>query len=52
MGNDAEGAGIAMLCAYLFFTDSNYGSGLCAAFESGGATRPDYATWRALPSRA
>ena len=52
MGNDAEGAGIAMICAYLFYTDPNYDSGLCDALESGGAKRPAYATWSALPSRA
>ena len=28
MGNDAEGAGIAMLCTYLFYTDPKYDSGL------------------------
>ncbi len=52
MGNDAEGAGIAMVCAYLWYTDPNYDSGLCDTLEAGGSTRTAYATWRALPSFA
>ena len=50
MANDAEGAGIAMMCAYLFYTDPNYDSGLCDTLESGGATRPAFTTWGALSS--
>jgi hypothetical protein len=45
-----EGAGIAMLGYYLWYTDPNYDCGLADTFESGGATRPAYKTWKALPS--
>ena len=48
--NTGEGAGIAMIGYYLWYTDPNYDDGLCETFESGGATRPAYATWKALPS--
>ncbi len=45
-----DGAGMAMTCQYLLHTDPNYDSGLCETPETGGATRPVYATWKALPS--
>jgi hypothetical protein len=45
-----EGAGIAMVCNYLWYTDPNYDCGLCDALEAGGATRQAYRTWKALPS--
>ena len=45
-----EAAGITMTAQYLFHTDPNYDSGLCETPEAGGATRPAYATWKALPS--
>jgi len=50
MVNTGEGAGIAMLAQYLWYTDPNYDDGLCETAESGGATRPAYKTWKALPS--
>ena len=50
MVTTTEGVGIAMLAQYLWYTDPNYDDGLCETFESGGATRPAYATWKALPS--
>jgi hypothetical protein len=48
--NTGDGAGIAMLAYYLWYTDPNYDCGLAETFESGGATRPAYGTWKALPS--
>lgn len=39
-----------MTCQYLFHTDPNDDSGLCDTPETGGATRPVYATWKSLPS--
>jgi hypothetical protein len=48
--NTGEGVGIAMLGYYLWYTDPNYDCGLAETFESGGATRPAYKTWKALPS--
>jgi hypothetical protein len=48
--NTGAGAGIAMLAYYLWYTDPNYDCGLAETFESGGATRPAYRTWKALPS--
>jgi hypothetical protein len=51
MGKDTgEGAGIAMLGQYLFYTDPNFDCGLCDTVEAGGAQRPAYAAWKALPS--
>lgn len=50
MVTTTEGAGIAMLGYYLWYTDPNYDDGLCETFEAGGATRPAYKTWKALPS--
>ena len=50
MASATEGAGIAMTAQYLWYTDPNYDDGLCETFESGGATRPAYKTWKALPS--
>jgi hypothetical protein len=50
MVTTTEGAGIAMLAQYLWYTDPNYDDGLCETFETGGATRPAYATWKAMPS--
>jgi hypothetical protein len=50
MVGTTEGAGIAMLAQYLWYTDPNYDDGLCETFESGGATRPAYKTWKAMPS--
>ena len=46
----AEGAGVTMTCQYLLHTDPAYDSGLCETPETGGATRPVYATWKSLPS--
>jgi hypothetical protein len=41
-----EGAGVAMLCLYLFVTDMNYDSGLC---DLDGTPRPAYYAWAQLP---
>jgi hypothetical protein len=50
MLNGTEGAGVAMTCQYLLHTDPAYDSGVCETPETGGATRPAYATWKSLPS--
>jgi hypothetical protein len=47
-----DGAGVALVTQYLFHTDPRYDSGLCETAESGGARRPAFAAWRALPSVA
>ncbi len=47
-----EGAGVALVTQYLFHTDPRYDSGLCETAEQGGARRPAFAAWRALPSAA
>jgi hypothetical protein len=47
-----EGAGVALVTQYLFHTDPRYDSGLCETAERGGARRPAFAAWRALPSVA
>jgi hypothetical protein len=52
MASAAEGAGIAVTSNYLWYTDPNFDSGLCDTFAAGGATRPAYAIWGALPSFA
>jgi hypothetical protein len=52
MNAGPDSAGISMVSQYLWYTDPNYDSGLCDTSESGGAKRPAYSTWRALPSRA
>jgi hypothetical protein len=48
----ADGGGVALFTQYLFHTDPRYDSGLCETAESGGARRPAFAAWRALPSFA
>ena len=45
-----DGAGVALVTQYLFHTDPRYDSGLCEAAEYGGARRPAFEAWRALPS--
>lgn len=45
-----DGAGIAMTAQYLLYTAATFDSGLCEEYEAGGATRPSYETWKALPS--
>ena len=46
-----DGAGIAVTANYLWYTDPNFDSGLCETLvPGGGATRPAYSTWGALPS--
>jgi hypothetical protein len=51
MASTADGAGIAVTSNYLWYTDPNFDSGLCETLvPGGGATRPAYATWGALPS--
>jgi hypothetical protein len=47
-----DGAGVALVTQYLFHTDPRYDSGLCETAERGGARRPAFAAWRALPSVA
>ena len=47
-----EGAGVALVTQYLFHTDPRYDSGLCETAEAGGARRPAFEAWRALPSVA
>jgi hypothetical protein len=47
-----EGAGVALVTQYLFHTDPRYDSGLCETAEVGGARRPAFEAWRALPSAA
>ena len=47
-----EGAGVALVTQYLFHTDPRYDSGLCETAEQGGARRPAFEAWRALPSVA
>ena len=44
------GAGVALVTQYLFHTDPRYDSGLCETAEQGGARRPAFEAWRALPS--
>jgi hypothetical protein len=43
----ADTPGIALVTQYLLHTDPRYDSGLC---ESGGAPRPAFEAWRALPA--
>jgi hypothetical protein len=45
-----DGAGIAMTAQYLLYSDVAFDSGLCEPYEAGGAVRPAYRTWKALPS--
>jgi hypothetical protein len=47
-----EGPGVALVTQYLFHTDPRYDSGLCETAETGGARRPAFEAWRALPSAA
>jgi hypothetical protein len=42
-----EGEGVALLCQYLFVTDANYDSGLCAL---DGSPRPAYYAWGEVPT--
>lgn len=44
---DPEGAGVGMVCHYLFVTDMNYDSGLC---DLDGTPRPAYHAWGRLPA--
>ncbi len=46
---DPEGAGVGMVCLYLFVTDMHYDSGLC---DLDGTPRPAYAAWGRLPAFA
>jgi hypothetical protein len=50
MTTGPDSPGMAMVSQYLFYTDPNYDSGLNDTYETGGAKRPAYFTWRALPS--
>ena len=52
LANTADWAGVALFTQYLFHTDPRYDSGLCETAESGGARRPAFEAWRALPSFA
>jgi hypothetical protein len=42
-----EGAGVGLVCQYLFVTDVFYDSGLC---DLDGTPRPAYYAWTAEPS--
>jgi hypothetical protein len=42
-----EGAGVAMVCHYLFISDINFDSGLC---DLDGSPRPAYYAWAQLPT--
>jgi hypothetical protein len=42
-----EGAGVGMVCLYLFVTDMHYDSGLC---DLDGTPRPAYHAWGRLPA--
>jgi hypothetical protein len=42
-----EGAGVGMVCLYLFVTDMHYDSGLC---DLDGTPRPAYRAWARLPA--
>jgi hypothetical protein len=44
---DADGAGVGMVCLYLFVTDMHYDSGLC---ELDGSPRLAYRAWGRLPA--
>jgi hypothetical protein len=52
LAKSTDGGGVALFTQYLFHTDPNYDSGLCETAESGGARRPAFEAWRALPSVA
>jgi hypothetical protein len=52
MSTGPEGAGVGMICNYLWYTDPNFDSGLCDTPDAGGATRPAYDAWGALPAFA
>jgi hypothetical protein len=52
LARSADAGGVALLTQYLFHTDPRYDSGLCETAESGGARRPAFDAWRALPSVA
>jgi hypothetical protein len=50
VGDSGDGAGVAMISQYLFYTATYFDSGLCDEYEAGGATRPSYDTWKGLAS--
>jgi hypothetical protein len=50
VSDTGDGAGIAMISQYLFYSATYFDSGLCEDYDAGGATRPSYDTWKALPS--
>jgi hypothetical protein len=52
LADSPDGAGVALVTQYLFHTDPRFDSGLCETAESGGARRPAFEAWRALPSVA
>lgn len=47
MASPGEGAGVAMLGQYLFYSDPRFDSGLC---EVDGTKRPAFEAWASLPS--
>jgi hypothetical protein len=47
LASGPEGAGVGLLCLYLFRTDPNYDSGLC---EANGTPRPAYYAWADMPT--
>jgi hypothetical protein len=52
LADSPDGVGVALVTQYLFHTDPRFDSGLCETAESGGALRPAFEAWRALPSLA
>ena len=48
--DDADGAGVAMLAQYLSYSAPYFDTGVCEPSSIGGAKRPAYATWKALPT--
>jgi hypothetical protein len=49
--DDADGAGVAMLAQYLSYSAPYFDTGVCEPSSIGGAKRPAYSTWKALPTR-
>jgi hypothetical protein len=48
--DDGDGAGIAMVAQYLSYTAPFFDTGVLEASSVGGAKRPAYSTWKALPT--
>src|SRR5215210_1582554 len=48
--DDGDGAGIGMVAQYLSYSAPYFDTGVCEASSIGGAKRPVYSTWKALPT--